>query len=646
MVLLCTATVSFAKGVSGKIALDLTQYEEEQWIASISNVKADGITLAENGATAYTIVYPESAETPVMKAVSTLADVLFEMTGAKFYTKSDSTLQSECELVIGQTSRLTDFVGEKIEGTDGYTIKTQGQRLYIAGNSALGTANGVYSFLEDYLGVMWVSDTETYIPKTATVSLEPIHKDDIPATAWRNVYCYETAANHWAAKLRLNGIDGSGETVDQYSQWGTWCHSYYYFVPPSEYFDAHPEYYSLYNGRRIYQHENGLEAQLCLTNPDVYEIVKTKLARELAANPEKIYWDFSVMDNSSVRGCECENCKALDEAAGSGMGSLLPFINKLAQDFPDIYISTLAYFHTIDAPVNGLKAQPNVLIKLCSMPGDQASSYADGANNNAAAFKNRVESWSKITDHLVIWDYVVNFEHLLLPFPNFAVQQANQKFYEDNHVVGIFHQASREQSDEFANLRAYVLAKLMWAGSSLDVNAVISKYLTVYYGAAAPYIAEYMQSASELLYRRGTKLGLYDLPEWHWFDYLSVFAVKKYEKLFLQAEAAVAGNVQLTDRVKEAKIPVLYAKMTEQSVDKKGRLAAGQEFFELAHKVGIQTISETKNPIDEYQAGFHTLVEESVLKIAMIIIGVSAGSAALVLLTVCMVRVARRKKKK
>ena len=146
-----------------------------------------------------------------------------------------------------------------------------------------------------------------------------------------------------------------------------------------------------------------------------------------------------------------------------------------------------------------MKAEPNVVIKLCSMPGDQASAYLDGANANSAEFKAQVEEWSKITDKIVVWDYVVNFAHLLMPFPNFAVQAKNQQFYEENKIIGVFHQASREKGGEFASLRAYVLSRLMWEGSKTDVAGCVSKYVAAYYGAAAPKIIEYMNlCASEL----------------------------------------------------------------------------------------------------------------------------------------------------
>src|SRR5690606_374907 len=102
------------------------------------------------------------------------------------------------------------------------------------------------------------------------------------------------------------------------------------------------------------------EAQLCLTNPDVLEIVCRNLQAAIDRNPEALYW--SVSQNDNVNYCRCDKCAELDKKyaafapeekmysthGGSGypalgMGSLLSFVNQVADRFPDKIIYTLAY---------------------------------------------------------------------------------------------------------------------------------------------------------------------------------------------------------------------------------------------------------------------------------------------------------------
>jgi hypothetical protein len=64
------------------------------------------------------------------------------------------------------------------------------------------------------------------------------------------------------------------------SEWGFWVHSFDALLSPKEYGATHPEYFSFYDGSR---HAGTIsswdgtgvqpEAQLCLSNPEVLEIV-------------------------------------------------------------------------------------------------------------------------------------------------------------------------------------------------------------------------------------------------------------------------------------------------------------------------------------------------------------------------------------
>ena len=48
-------------------------------------------------------------------------------------------------------------------------------------------------------------------------------------------------------------------------------------MPPEEFYKKHPEYYSLIDGKRIFE-----RAQLCLTNPDVLRIITDRIKNECA----------------------------------------------------------------------------------------------------------------------------------------------------------------------------------------------------------------------------------------------------------------------------------------------------------------------------------------------------------------------------
>ncbi|MGN1203076.1 MAG: DUF4838 domain-containing protein [Eubacterium sp.] len=570
--------------------------QEELQMNSLEENSKDKITLFSDGKTDFDIVIPDACSKSLNEAAETLKDVLKEMTGGSITvigeSKANASKSNICIDTVFNTERPND---DTI--ADGYHMVISDAGISICGATEAGTRNGIYSFIEDKLGCMFLTPDDTYIPSHKSIYLAKTNEIKKPASNWRDVYAYETVQNKWAAKLKLNGIniesDNSELTIEQlqYEGWGTWCHNCYQYLSPDDYFDEHPEYFSEKDGQRVTTYGDR-DAYLCLSNPEVFEIVKNSLAQKIEENPTQMYWDFSGNDNPALAGCECEKCKAADTAAGgTGMGTLLPFLNKLAEAFPDKYISTLAYLHTLKAPVN-IKAEPNVVIKLCAMPGDQASSYLNGANTNSAEFKQQVEEWSKITDKIVVWDYVVNFAHLLVPFPNFAVQAENQKFYEDNNVIGIFHQASREQGGEFACLRAYVLSRLMWEGSDMNVAECVSKYITAYFGNAAPKIIEYMNLCSQSLSQLDSALGLYDGLLAHYNGYLSQEKIFQYMDLINEAKDIIKGDPVLESRVEEVEISVTYAKTLLPKISDEERQEALEKLNSLCEKHSITMVCE------------------------------------------------------
>ena len=90
-----------------------------------------------------------------------------------------------------------------------------------------------------------------------------------------------------------------------------------------------------------------------------------------------------------------------------------------------------------------------------------------------------------------MWDYVTEFGHYLSPWPNLYSLQPNIKFFIENQVRGLFEQGPGTTS-EFAELRTYLLAKLLW-NPDTNVSATIDDFLAGYYGHAAAPLRDYIE---------------------------------------------------------------------------------------------------------------------------------------------------------
>src|SRR5690606_23536657 len=155
------------------------------------------------------------------------------------------------------------------------------------------------------------------------------------------------------------------------------------------------------------------------------------------------------------------------EREGSPSGSIIHFVNQVAAHFPDRVISTLAYEYSRKAPAT-LRPAGNVHIMLCSIEVNRDRPIPE--DPPSADLRRDVEEWSRIADDIIVWDYVIQFRNLVSPFPNLHVIQPNLQFFADHGVKAMFEQGNREVGGEFAELRAYLISKLMW-NPALDVDS-------------------------------------------------------------------------------------------------------------------------------------------------------------------------------
>ena len=198
----------------------------------------------------------------------------------------------------------------------------------------------------------------------------------------------------------------------------------------------------------------------------------------------------------TFHNCQCDSCRAVDEEAGSPAGTMVRFVNAVAEavekEFPDVLIETLAYQYTRKAPKHA-RLRHNVVPCLCTIECEFARSLDKSPYPQNIAFRKDIEEWSSQTDSLYIWDYVTDFAHYPKPFANILCLQDNIRFFIRNGAKMLFEQGAYQGSHgDFAELKAWLLAKWMW-NPNLDLDVLLDEFLPGYYGAGAPYVREYLE---------------------------------------------------------------------------------------------------------------------------------------------------------
>ncbi|MGC3946138.1 MAG: DUF4838 domain-containing protein [Chryseolinea sp.] len=590
-----------------------TTTAQKKKVKKAATSKVAELVLAENKQSRYRIVIPSSSTADETRAAEVLQSHLLEISDAALPIVKADKSRSPYEIVIGQNERLDELqsnINLNSLREDGFLIKTDSARLIIAGGSEKGALYGVYSFLESYLNCRMYSPSVKVIPKGDRVVIPLITEDkQVPPIGFRDTHyrgSWDPAYTEWH-KLD-HGPDG------ERPNWGMFVHTFNTLVPPDVYYGEHPEYFAMVKGARI-------PTQLCLTNKAVLELTIQSLRRKIAANPGALYWSVSQNDNREF--CTCDNCRAIDEREGSPSGSIIQFVNQVADAFPDKMISTLAYEYGRHAPKT-LKPRDNVNIMLCSI-----EAYRDKPleqDPHSADFVQDVKDWGKIAKDIIIWDYVIQFNHLVSPFPNLHVLQPNLQFFVRNGVNAMFEQGNREVGGEFAELRAYMISKLMW-NPDADANVIMNDFLQGYYGAAATPIRTYIDEMKEALLRAGQPLRIFGTPNEASTSYLTPPLMERYSQLFDEAERAVQKDSILLERVKFARQPLIYATLEQAKKNYVGdhgifEKSSGQwraklkmrelidPFTDLCLRQGVSQLKEWSCTPEEYRSAFYRMLSQ------------------------------------
>lgn len=571
-----------------------------------------GLVIANSEETKYRIVIPSAATSSESKAAEVLQNYLLQISGAVLPIIESNKHRSPYEIVLGQNERIAQ-AGLSINlndlNEDGFAIKTDSMRLFIIGGSEKGTLYGVYTFLEKYLGCRMYSPTVKVIPKQKKLIIEKIEDVQIPVIGFRDTHYRVTWDDEYIDWHKLDHDDKGGRP-----EWGMWVHTFNALVPPEIHYDKHPEYFAMVKGKRI-------PTQLCLTNPTVLELTIQSLRQKIAQNPSANYWSVSQNDNRDY--CTCDNCKAIDDREGSPSGSIIQFVNQVADQFPDKMISTLAYEYGRHAPKT-LKPRDNVNIMLCSIEAHRHLPITD--DPASADFVKDVEDWGKIAKDIIVWDYVIQFNNLISPFPNLHVLKPNLQFFARHNVNAMFEQGNREVGGEFAALRGYLLSKLMWNPDE-NMDELMNDFLRGMYGPASVPIRKYIDEMRDALLKSGKPLRIFGTPNEAAESYLTPAYITRYEQLFDEAEKLVADSTELLERVRIARQPLEFAILEQAKKTYYGERGVftkvdGQwqvqpkirakidPFVDLLVREGVTQVKEWSCTPDEYRAAMYRLFSQ------------------------------------
>ncbi|MCQ2263724.1 MAG: DUF4838 domain-containing protein [Bacteroidales bacterium] len=531
----------------------------------------------------YCIVIAKNADSYTKEAATELQHYLEIALSQKYATRSEYSClkkgrnDTRHAIVIGRNAcseGLYEKYGSQLR-PDGFLLHTDGQNLYILGreNDSLSNIYGVYHLLEHCFGFNYLCAGIVHHAVMSQRICCELHDLQNPSFQYREtLHLIPNSDPKYARWHKLHN------RADFNNNWGMFVHTFRHLIPVEKYFAPHPEWFSEINGQRV------RDGQLCLSNPAVLEELCKNLDARMKAEPQKRFWSVSQNDNYS--SCTCPHCQHLDSLYGGPSGTMVWFVNQVAERFPDKTISMLAYQQTRRPPKN-IKPADNVNIMFCSIECQRQRPIAE--NPSDASFQKDMEGWTALSDNILLWDYVVQFRNYMDPFPNLHVLQPNLQNFHSHGIPMMFEQGSGQNITENCEWRTFLLAHLLW-DVNINVDSLRNRFLDAYVGPnRAPFIKQYYDEMKQALLESGQVLNIYGYPMDAKNGYLSPENIKYYQSLFKQAFAVEPGQGCFEDdsvydnRLRLLELPLDFAILDNSLLN----LTPDLTFFKYDEKGGV-----------------------------------------------------------
>ncbi|NUQ64960.1 MAG: DUF4838 domain-containing protein [Pirellulales bacterium] len=448
------------------------------------------VEVIRDRASSHAIYHEPGAPSSVVMAASELQHYLEKAGGVKLQIV---TQPREPMISLGANA-ASRSAGLSLDGVplEGFRIVTRGRNVYIlgpdtadneltpGGGTSAGTRNGVYTFLEKYLGVRWLVPGEhgDYVPRSGEVLIPETDLADAPFFLNRRVpYTQERRpeVKRWWARQRLG-----------WSLFLNHSHNWEGSVPASLY-DQHPDWFAQRGGVRV---PPSGRYKLCVTNPGLVRAYADAAIAFFDQRPQATCYSLSPSD--SAGWCECADCSARYEKDPNEELSVTPAIlsfyndvaRLVAQRHPGKFLAGYVYAQYVFPPKTPIRLEPNVFLVW-------APSFDYGYTLFRPQLQRQWEDllgqWTGVTRNLSYYDLPVNIStEAGAPNPpglkilKFLYPRLKAGGIKGVYVYGI------DAWGRGGPLN-YLLARLAWDPEA-DVEALFDEFCDKAYGAGGPEI--------------------------------------------------------------------------------------------------------------------------------------------------------------
>ena len=396
--------------------------------AVMLSVLAEGIVLTADGRAAVSIAAGKSSSEKL--AVKELCDYIRKISGAAVSVDT----ADKAGMIIGMVGdkNIPVAVAKMLDGNidgDSFVLKTLNGKLYIVGKKQTGALYGTYYFMNKYLGVIFFTPDEEYVPRKTTLKFGDISEKKVPAFIYRVLdqvgsHGLAPKSRTWAARngIYIPGTCGYGgwfpfewqknatarefvsarADLQKVSLFGSHM-AFMLPVPEKKYSKTNPEYFSVTPAGRGRHH--------CISNPDVQRLTVEYVCKKIEElGAENMIWNFGAPD-TQLEWCRCKNCEALDKAPFKFPNVSRRYhlvTQKIAKQIldrhPDANIWTYAYWNYRECP-DDIQFDPRVTVYFCPHQRCYAHAINDPECSRNSGFFAMMKKWLKAAPKMVVFEY-------------------------------------------------------------------------------------------------------------------------------------------------------------------------------------------------------------------------------------------------
>lgn len=471
----------------------------------------EALPLITGGKTAYRIYVDPSAPASVRTAANDLKTYFTKTAGVSPEIVATAQIPAAPFISLGYTpAAKTAGLDPSTISNDGYRIVTKGKNLFIlgpdtpagtvnrTGGVSNGTANGVYAFIEDYLGVHWLMPGqlgEEYAPIKA-LSLPATDRTESSPFNYRVVSFRSSGPleEEWDRRLKL------GKVADVSHN-----HSWIETIPRSR-FDEHPDWFAQAGGKPL--PPTGSFYKLETTNPGLVAAFAEVIIQTFRKNPNQRWYSLSPSDGSGFSDSPAS--KALTEKDPEGGTSYTPLVIKFYNDvarivgkeFPDHKLGGYIYGQYRYPPAAGLpKLEPNLALMLVGYTHHYRLYRPGMPELNDQLMRSWGASARKDGFDLYFYDYPIS---LMAPNAIITPPTPDKLGFIFSHMATNGFKGAYIYGNPVwpvSGVGNYILAKLFWRPDQ-DANTLFRDYCTMAYGAQAAPQIEQLYAALDAAYNR------------------------------------------------------------------------------------------------------------------------------------------------